>query len=244
MFQIYLEEVERCEYLSQENKQNMFFFAPPLSEEQVSALIAQGLRHFGNFWFKPACPNCSKCHGIRINCKEFNPSKSQRKLLRKNSDLTFTLTNVTLDDEHLDLINRYHRSQHENFQWRYQQFNMNSYAESFLHHMPYAKEYQIRDTKGTLVGVGIVDITRTLQSSIYFFYDTSLRNRSIGIWTILMEIALCQNEGRTWLHLGLFNEDARTLSYKNRFSPYDLLPQHPMQDDAELILHTLFSAEG
>lgn len=219
----------------------MFFFVPRLSEEQTSALIAAGFRHFGNYWFKPACPTCQKCTGIRINCSAFTPSKSQRKLLRKNSDLTLTVTDVTVDDEHLDLVNRYHLDQHKTFQWRFQQFTPHSYSESFLEHMEYAKEYQIRTNTGKLIGVGIIDDLHTLRSSIYFYYDTSYRERSIGIWSILQEIQLCQQEGKEWLHLGLFNEEARTLSYKNRFSPFDLLTSQSIQDDAEFILHTLFA---
>lgn len=244
MFQIYHEDKEPCEYLPHEVKQNLFFFSPPLSDMQTSMFIAHGFRHFGNFWFKPACPGCNKCRGIRINCSEFVPTKSQRKLLRRNSDLCFILTDVTIDVEHLQLVNNYHQNQHEKFQWRYQQFNEKSYAESFLHNMHTAKEYQVRDRTGLLVGVGIIDCTSELQSSIYFYYDTSYRSKSIGIWTILQEIALCRQEGREWLHLGLFNIEARTLAYKNRFSPYELLPETSLETDAEFILHTLYSDDA
>lgn len=243
MFELYLENSESCEYLPDETKQNLFFFTPPLTKEKIQLLISRGFRHFGNYWFKPGCPQCSKCQGIRIDTREFSPSKSQRRLLKKNSDLHFSLSDVQLNEEHLSLVNRYHSFQHEQFGWRYQQFTENSYAESFLKEMPCAKEFQVRTNENHLIGVGIVDITNELQSSVYFYYDPEYRNRGLGIWTILKELELCQKQGRQWLHLGLYNEFARTLNYKGKFSPFELLPNQSVEESAEEALQILFSDE-
>lgn len=243
MFELYLENRESCEYLPEEIKQNLFFFTPSLPHEKIQLLISRGFRHFGNYWFKPGCPQCRKCQGIRINTTEFSPSKSQRRLLKKNSDLHFSLGDVILDEEHLSLVNRYHRFQHEQFGWRYQQFTENSYAESFLKEMPCAKEFQVRTEDKKLIGVGIVDITKDLQSSVYFYYDPDFRTRGLGIWTILKEIELCQEQERQWLHLGLYNEFARTLNYKGKFSPFELLPQQSVEESAEEALQILFDTD-
>lgn len=239
MVPIYHESPELCEYLPEETKQNILFFAPPLSSSTVEQLISYGFRHFGNFWFKPQCPSCRKCRGISIDCENFTPTKSQRKLLRKNSDLRFSVHEVKIDKEHLDLINRYHKYQATTFSWREQEFTQESYAESFVHHMNTAKEYQVRNSEGALCAVGIIDCTEELQSSVYLYYDPSYRKKSIGIWTILKEIELCQKRGRRWLHLGLFNKEARTLNYKGNFHPYELLPYATTEENAEAILYAL-----
>lgn len=240
MFELYLENSESCEYLPDEIKQNLFFFTPSLSEEKIGLLISKGFRHFGNYWFKPGCPQCTKCLGIRINTTLFSPSKSQRRLLNRNSDLHFSLCDVQIDDEHLALVNQYHHFQHEQWNWRYQQFTSDSYAESFHNEMPCAKEFQVRTSEGELIGVGIVDITPELQSSVYFYYHPQFRHRGLGNWTILKEIELCQLEKREWLHLGLYNESARSLNYKGRFFPFELLPQLTVEESAEEALQILF----
>ncbi len=200
----------------------------------TAALLEVGFRHFGTRWFTPACPDCNQCAGVKINLQEFKPSKSQRKLLNKNRDLTVIWGSVSVSIEKLDLINRYHKDQEEKVGWFEQVHDDEAYRDAFVTGATWSEEYCIYDGE-CLVGVGIIDLTNERASSIYFYYDPEYRDRSLGTWSILQEILFCKEQGREWLHLGLWNESCGSLSYKNRFSPHEFIPKRDQEGIMEVL---------
>lgn len=51
-----------------------------------------GYRRAGSILYKNICPHCKKCQPIRILVSDFVPSKSQRKVLRINSDIDLRIS--------------------------------------------------------------------------------------------------------------------------------------------------------
>ncbi len=235
--EIFLETPHPCPYIPSETCQNLTFDAPPLPVKITSQLLEAGFRHFGTRWFTPSCPSCTRCQGVKIDLQNFRPSKSQRRLLNKNKDLTLYWGEVTITPEKLDLINRYHADQEEKVGWFEQIHNEENYRDAFITGATWSEEYTIYDGE-ILVGVGIIDLTNERASSIYFYYDPEYRDHSLGTWSILQEIMFCKEQGREWLHLGLWNETCPSLSYKNRFSPNEFLKsndQSGIMDELERI---------
>lgn len=220
---IYIEPPHPCPYIPEETCSNLTFEAPPLPEEITAKLIGAGFRHFGPRWFTPACPACRKCEGIAIDVDGFRPSKSQRKLLNRNRDLRIERSAPSVTEEKLDLINKYHDDQQDQVGWFEQYYDEGDYYTAFIEGNLWCEEYRIYENE-QLIGVGYMDCCDDRASSIYFYYDPEYRCRSLGTWSILKEIEICKEEGRSQLHLGLWNDQCGSLSYKNRFSPHEFLP--------------------
>ncbi len=223
ILELFLEQPHPCPYLPEEECQNLLFETKPFPAYFTAKLLDLGFRHFGTRWFIPVCENCTKCLGVKIDTQNFTPTKSQRKLLKKNAHLTIKWSEVSLSPEKIDLINKYHADQEFQVGWFEQKYDEISYHNAFINGNRWAEEYTIYDDD-RLIGVGIMDLTNERASSIYFYYDPKYRANSLGTWSILQEILLCKEQGREWLHLGLWNEECNSLSYKNRFSPHTFLP--------------------
>ncbi len=75
-----------------------------------------------------------------------------------------------------------------------------------------------------LVGVGYVDCLPKCLSAIYFFHDPDERKRSLGTYNVLSII----RKAAEWrlpppYYLGYFVEGCRSLEYKARFCPHEVL---------------------
>ena len=69
-----------------------------------------GYRRAGKLLYKNICPQCKKCQPIRIPISSFVPSKSQRKVLRINSDITQRMnldSKSFISDDKIELYRRY-----------------------------------------------------------------------------------------------------------------------------------------
>jgi arginine-tRNA-protein transferase len=58
---------------------------------------------------------------------------------------------------------------------------------------------------------------------VYFFFDPEESRRSLGVFSVLQELRLCERLGMEHLYLGLHVEDCRELSYKAAYHPHERL---------------------
>jgi leucyl-tRNA---protein transferase len=84
----------------------------------------------------------------------------------------------------------------------------------------YEAIYQIEDR---LVAVSILDVCRTSISSVYHFFDPAEHKRSLGVFSVLAEIAWAQQLGIPYYYLGYWVEGAPTMHYKANYRPHELL---------------------
>lgn len=70
-----------------------------------------------------------------------------------------------------------------------------------------------------LICVGIVDAGSDSLSSNYCYYDTDYLAARIGIFSIIMEIALAKSLGKKYYYLGFYIEETPKMSYKKFFRP-------------------------
>ncbi len=93
-----IEENTPCPYLDGRDKRYEYFLAGKLTAEEVSGYLATGWRKFGLYYFRPACPECSSCTPLRVLTEDFVPSRSQRRVLKKGSELTVKFGPLKLTD--------------------------------------------------------------------------------------------------------------------------------------------------
>ncbi|CAD8172090.1 unnamed protein product [Paramecium pentaurelia] len=79
-----------------------------------------------------------------------------------------------------------------------------------------------------LVAVGVVDITETALSSVYFFYDPIFEEFNFGTFGALVEIEYIQLMNQyfpdfKYYYLGFYLQNTNKMSYKGDFEPCELL---------------------
>ncbi len=212
-----------CSYLPAQTARMIYRLAYKLTAARYEQLLSRGWRRFGRTLFRPVCAACSACQSLRVVLPEFTPSKSQRRNNAKTSDVTLTIQKPTISDEHISLYNRYHLDMHHRRQWPFREIDEDHYFDSFIDgHFTFAREFQYRHD-GKLIGLGLVDVTRTVMSSIYFFHDPEWRDASLGTYSVLQEIMDGQANQRQWLYMGYYIRDCGSMNYKNRYRPNQLL---------------------
>ena len=82
-----LDTIAPCPYLTGREKQYKFFYAIDLDYRQVDSLLEHGWRKFGPCFFRPSCPDCQLCIPLRVDVNQFSPSRSQKRTLKKGTDL-------------------------------------------------------------------------------------------------------------------------------------------------------------
>jgi arginine-tRNA-protein transferase len=74
-----------------------------------------------------------------------------------------------------------------------------------------------------LVGVSLLDLGATSANSAYHYFDPSVARRSLGVYSVLRELAFCSAMGMRWYYLGLWASDAKALRYKSAWYPHERL---------------------
>ena len=80
-----------CPYLPGRSERKVFAeLNGEIAAELNDALGRIGFRRSQNVAYRPSCADCSACVSVRVVTDEFRPTATQRKLIRRNSDLTTT----------------------------------------------------------------------------------------------------------------------------------------------------------
>jgi leucyl-tRNA---protein transferase len=197
---------------------NEVFEADAVTPAQLDLLLAMGWRHFGTRFFRYSLNlyrgEIVRVEPLRVRLSEFQVSRSQRRVLNRNHDLTVAFEPAAIDDETVELFHRHK-----------QRFD-HAVPESiydFLSNEPASVptdclRITARDGKGRLLAVSFFDVGETSTSAIYGCFDPDETHRSLGIFTMLKVIEFTASKGMTFYYHG-YSYDARSFyDYKKRFS--------------------------
>lgn len=184
------------------------------------SLMDQRFRRSGDVAYRPACPDCAACVPIRVPAANFAPSRSQRRVPRRNSDVCVACGPLTPDDEHYDLYARYQLTVHDG-----QMLGSRQDFEHFAGRSPVETMEMTFRIAGRLVGVGVIDVFGDALSSVYFYYDPAQSRRRLGVFSGLCEIEECRRRGLAYWYIGFHVAGCRKMEYKAAFRPHELLGQ-------------------
>lgn len=225
-----------CSYLPAQRSLMQYRMAFSLTDERYEDLLSRGWRRFGRTLFRPVCTACRACQSLRVSVPEFQPTKSQRRCGKKNSHIEVVIQKPTVSEEHLSLYNRYHEDMHLRRQWPVRTITPAEYRDSFLDgEFSFSREFQYRH-QGILIGLGLVDMTARVMSSIYFFHDPDFRDAALGTHSVQCELAEGRRTGREWLYMGYYIADCPSMNYKNRFGPHQILQRYVSDDQSPVWL--------
>jgi arginine-tRNA-protein transferase len=188
------------------------------------ARMLQGWRRFGDTLFRPRCLTCRACRSLRVLVERFRPDRSQRRCRKANEGVVrLAIGAPSVTRAKLRLYDRYHAYQSAAKGWpEHPAKDAESYATSFVDN-PFPTEEWCYYLDDRLVGVGYVDDLPGGLSAIYFFYDPDERYRSLGTWNVLNLIDRARARGMPHLYLGYYVAGCRSMAYKTRFGPNQVL---------------------
>lgn len=215
--------VHPCAYFPDRAAKTEYEVVANISVPEFQARLDAGWRRFGHTLFRPTCPACQACQSIRVDVAAFRPDRSQKRALAVNRDVVRTVREPVVTDETLALYDAFHAYQTEDKSWpAHDPAAAENFAESFVHNPTAVEEWQYR-LDGSLIGVGYVDRTPGGLSAIYFFYSPGHRHRSLGTFNVLSVIAAADRDCLPYVYLGYYVAGYRSLEYKARFRPNQVL---------------------
>lgn len=207
-----------CPYLPGRTWGSVSLEVAEVSPEEFQVLLERGYRRCGPEFYVPRCAGCTACIPLRIPVRDFAPSRTQRRVLRRNEDLEVEVTAPGYTDEKLELYRRFLAGRFQ----RSEPPGRREFESFLAFHFGNTLEFDYR-LDGRLVGLGIVDATPDAASSVYFAFDPRLEERRLGTCSLLHEIGWCRRTGRAHLYLGLWIEECRSMRYKSDFRPHEIL---------------------
>ncbi|MDD4883738.1 arginyltransferase [Sulfuricurvum sp.] len=225
---------EPCAYIDGNSQSIHYKIIHECSTSDCEALILRGWRRFGSMYFRPICSECKACESLKIDARHYSFSKSERRVLRKNSHLTTIVRHPTLTREHLNLFDRYHTYKHHTRSWDAPKVDPKNYYASFVQgHGDFG--YEILYFEGEkLIAVDLIDILNEGISALYCYYDPDYYTNSLGRYTLLEQIALTQRLGLKWVYLGYYVEQCQSLAYKGSYTPSLCLNGRPEENEQAL----------
>ena len=212
-----------CPYIPDGRTARVEYLLP--SDEEVrnfGQFLSKGYRRLDTIFYRNLCEGCSSCIPIRLSVRDFVLSKSQRRILRANEEISvMTLHRPMVTAEKVYLYERYIRTKHG----RHDESDVRD-PEEALRMMHYGFENTLEMNyvlDGKLIGVGIVDEGNDALSSNYFYYDTDVLERRPGIFSVMQEIFLAQKLKKRFVYLGFYTAETEKMSYKKYFRPNQIL---------------------
>ena len=193
--------------------------APPALMDRLWAL---GWRHFGSDFFRYSVmlgedDQIQFIQPLRMPLADFSPSKSQRRVLRRNRDVEIGIFPATVDAEREEL-----------FLGHRERFTSNI-PDSLHDFIPSATPdrspcecrcVEVRHD-GRLIAVSYMDVGDEAVSSVYAMFDPDESPRSLGTLTLLEEIRWARAQGKRWLYPGYATEQPSAYDYKKSFRPLE-----------------------
>jgi len=208
---------DACPYLEGETSVSVIIDPEEDVKPALFSLVSQsGFRRSGNMLYTPKCPNCQACISVRIPSQLFTPSRSQKRVWKKNTDLTVTIEDVTFKQEHFDLYLRYQRHRHPDSTMcdsdpeKYTSFMESNYSNS---------KFVCFHLNNELIGISVIDQFDGGISAVYTFFEPEQSGRSLGTYAILYLLRLARMREIPYVYLGYWVDKSPKMDYKRKFKP-------------------------
>ena len=216
---LYQGSVSDCSYL--ENREAINIYADPHHPEPQAVyneLIQRGFRRSGEFVYRPGCPQCKACVPVRVVCQEFSPRRTDKRNLKRNSDLKIDFRKAEFTEEYFELYHRYLSQRHNDGGMDnpapadFERFLLNPWAETLF--------LDVR-LNGKLVALAVTDATTDGLSAVYTFFDPTMPERGLGRYCILQQIELSNLMSLPYLYMGYWVNDCQKMEYKTDYRPQE-----------------------
>ena len=221
-----------CPYIEGQIERKLFTrLSGPWAADINSTLSRAGFRRSHDIVYRPVCPNCQACDPVRIVVAELVVRRSQRRVARLNSDLTFTEVPAQATSEQYRLFAAYQAGRHGDSDMA--RMSMGDFSNMIDEGRANTCLFEARDQRGKLVGCMLVDRLNDGFSAVYSFFDTEQEHRSLGTALVLRLSEQARLENLPYVYLGYWISSSRKMSYKLRFKRLEALTDDGWQSISE-----------
>ncbi len=173
--------------------------------------------------YRPACDGCAACVSVRIPVVDFVPSRTQKRVLRRNTDIIRNVVPPAATREQFALLRTYLDSRHAG--GGMSDMGLFDYV-AMVEETPvdtHIVEYRKRGGDGGLTACALSDVLRDGLSMVYSFFHPGENARSLGTYMILDHVDAARARGLPYVYLGYWITGSDKMDYKSRFRPLEAL---------------------
>lgn len=224
--QFYLTAPSPCPYLGGKEERKVFTHLVGERAGELNNILTQGgFRRSQSIAYRPACEGCRCCVSVRVVAKEFDPTRSMRRIVNRNADMVGEMKVAVPTSEQYSIFRAYLDSRHRDGGMAdmtvldYAMMVEDSHIETRI------IEYRRRVGRhaGDLIAVALTDVLADGLSMVYSFFEPDDAARSLGTFMVLDHIARAQRMGLSYVYLGYWVRGSRKMDYKSRFLPQERL---------------------
>jgi arginine-tRNA-protein transferase len=227
--EFYVTAPQPCPYLAGRLERKLFTHLThdkPLA--LVDNLLKGGFRRSQNIAYMPYCEGCQACISVRVLVDEFEPTRSLRRVLDANRDLTVRRQQSIPTAEQYALFRAYIDARHSDGGMAdmtvldYAMMVEDSIIDTFI------SEYRLESggvagDQHPLLATALCDRLSDGVSMVYSFYEPGAPRRGLGTYMILDHIDYVRRLRLPYLYLGYWIQGSPKMSYKRRFQPQEQL---------------------
>ncbi|MEH6521530.1 arginyltransferase [Sulfitobacter sp.] len=231
--QFYVTAPQPCPYLEGRMERKLFTALQGDNAAKLNdSLSAQGFRRSQNVLYRPSCAECSSCLSARIDVSRFQPTKSQKRTIKRNVGLVRRATSPWATEDQYDLFRYYLDSRHADGGMA--DMDVFEFA-AMIEETPIRTrviEYTDAETS-ELIGVCLTDVLGDGLSMVYSFYTPDRPRDGLGNYIILDHIEIARGAGLPYVYLGYWVPGSQKMDYKSKFSGLEVFmggKWNPMND--------------
>jgi arginine-tRNA-protein transferase len=189
-------------------------------------LSKQGFRRSQNVLYRPSCAECSACLSARIRVADFQPTRTQRRILKRTQQLRRNATSPWATEDQFALFRRYLDERHADGGMA--DMDIFEFA-AMIEETPiksrvieYTRPADEGERGRPLAAVCLTDVFDDGLSMVYSFYDPGRADLSLGTYVILDHIAIAREAGLPYVYLGYWVPGSRKMGYKAGFDAVEI----------------------
>ena len=221
--EIFLSMPHACSYLPGRTATSLFLDPrQPLDSRQYAGFMRLGFRRSGDLIYRPHCRECNACIPVRIPVNRFRPDRGQRRIWKRNQDLSVVAYSPAFQEEHFELYRRYQSSRHpgggmdDPDPQKYLNFLGSRHIDTVFYEMRLG---------GKLLAVAVTDVLPDGLSAVYTFFDPDEKRRALGVHAVLWQIEQAREQQLSWLYLGYWIKECQKMAYKDHYRPLEVFSQ-------------------
>jgi arginine-tRNA-protein transferase len=225
--QFFITAATPCPYLPGQVERKVFtHLGGPLALALNNQLSHSGFRRSQNIAYRPFCESCQACVSVRVPVEKFRWSRSFRRVMAQNADLSTELLSGDAVCDHYPLFRNYIATRHggggmaEMSEADFAAMIDCGVVNSRIAEYRFAPD---RPRAGALAGAVLLDLLDDGLSMVYSYFDPALARRSVGTFLVLDTIRRAARLGLEFVYLGYWVKGSRTMNYKARYLPQQRL---------------------
>lgn len=226
--QFYVTAPQPCPYLAGRMERKLFTALQGDAAEKLNnSLSKQGFRRSQNVLYRPSCADCSACLSARIRVADFAPSKSQKRVGKRNAFLKRNASSPWATEAQYALFRDYLDGRHATGGMA--DMDLFEFA-AMVEETPIRTrliEYRMDDaTKDDpyegLRAVSLTDVLDDGLSMVYSFFAPEMMKNSLGTYLILDHVAIARELDLPYVYLGYWVPGSDKMGYKANFKGVEI----------------------